>query len=41
MQTSQDQAHHERVQLKLSVAEEDERHMADWRRVHPEDVAGD
>jgi hypothetical protein len=29
------------MQMKPSVSEEDERRMADWRRLHPEDVAGE
>jgi hypothetical protein len=34
LQTCQEQAPHERAQLKLSVAKEDERHMVEWRRLH-------
>jgi hypothetical protein len=40
LQTRQDQAHHERAQLKLGITEDDERRMAKWHCLHPEDVAG-
>ncbi|KAM0825906.1 hypothetical protein ACQ4PT_069215 [Festuca glaucescens] len=33
-----EQCRHERALQQLSVAEEDERMMAEWRRLHPEDV---
>jgi hypothetical protein len=32
---------HERPQVKLNVVEADERRMAEWRRLYPEDVAGE
>jgi hypothetical protein len=35
---SEDHRCHERVQLKLDIAEVDERRMAGWRRLNPEDV---
>jgi predicted nucleic acid-binding protein len=41
LQTRQDQMRHERAQLKLSIAEDDEHRMAEWRRLHPKDVAGE
>jgi predicted nucleic acid-binding protein len=37
----QDQTRHERTQLKLNVAEEDEHRMAEWHRLYLEDVAGE
>ena len=37
----QDRAEHRRWQRRLLVAQEDERVMAEWRRCHPEDVAGE
>ena len=38
MVTRAEQRRHERALLQLSIAEEDERVMDEWKRLHPEDV---
>jgi hypothetical protein len=39
--TREDRRRHEHAQLKLDIAKTNKRQMAEWRRLHPEDVAGE
>ena len=41
LHTTRDRAEHTAAQNRLLVAQEDERRMAEWRRLHPEDVVAE